>query len=515
MKRSIILALFVAFATNLNLMAQSISLPNPDPSWLMRFYITCIPVEQNNDNAYLLLSARPAATFKPKTYTDYIYIIDKGSLSNSCISMTVSNAHDLLGGISTDRGIALLYSSLNKKGDQAFFTLSNLDGSEKSVTLGNENTISTSANPKYWPSYMTAKSPDGKMLATLMTVTGKDNMLENLFAVVVNDQGEFAWSGPVTPDFGGKTFSLGNPTLDNAGNLYIPAYTCEMNGKNISDVKFMMIKTSENGTESFHENISFGTPQDFTAKVLKDGNVAVAGYYTESMTNTSFKTSGFFFYKFDTRSENITDIKNFGFSENYVEPNAWIRFSNVLGNQQYAIAAKDIFELENGSIALCGEHRLVKSLYDPNMKSYTYQMLTKNILVSTLLPEGEAKFTMVEKQQSASMGTFPKERDWLSHNISYSVFTHHNDMYFMFTEDPKNIPYPGKDVVCTISGLKFKSGKWDNVLMRLTPDQQITQKVITDPNQLLRAVEFFDGEYIYTSGNSQKEFFFSKFPLAD
>ncbi len=513
MKKLLLSAILMAFAVGM--MAQSVSLPNPDPAWLKRFYVSSIPVEQNSGNAYLLLSYRPASTFKPKTYTDYVYFIDKGSLSNQCIEMTVSNAESLLGGISTDRGIALLYNSLNKKGDQAFFTIMNLDGSEKSVTLTHENTVTTSANPRYWPSYMTAKSPDGKLLATLMTVTGKDNQLENLFVVVVNDHGEFAWSGPITPEFNGKTFSLGNFTIDNSGVIYIPAYTCEMKGKNISDVNFMMIKTSESGTESFQDKVSFGVPQNFTAKILKNGNVAVAGYYTESMTNTSLKTNGFFFFKFDTRSEDITEIQHFGFSDNYVEKNAWVRFSTVLGNQQYSITAKDIFELENGSLALCGEHRLVKAIYDPNMKSYSYQMLTKNILVSTLLPNGEAKFTMVEKQQAAGMGSQPQERDWPSHNISYSAFAHHNDLYFMFTDDTKNIPYPGKDVVCTISGFKFKGDKWASVLMRLTPEQEITQRVLTHGDQLLRAVDFFDGEYLYTTGNNQQEFLFSKIPLQE
>jgi hypothetical protein len=50
-------------------------------------------------------------------------------------------------------------------------------------------------------------------------------------------------------------------------------------------------------------------------------------------------------------------------------------------------------------------------------------------------------------------------------------------------------------------------------MMRLTPDQKLTQKVVTDPKQLLRVVEFFDGEHYYTSGIGQKEFFLTKFSL--
>ena len=193
-----------------------------------------------------------------------------------------------------------------------------------------------------------------------------------------------------------------------------------------------------------------------------------------------------------------------------MEKAAWTRFATVLGNQQYSITADDIYELENGSLVLCGEHRFVKAIYDQNMKSWSYQMLTKNILVSTLLPDGSSNFTMVEKQQSVGSSLEPNSDTWLNNGISYTAFAHHNDMYFLFTDDPKNVPYPGKDVVCNVGGFKFKSDKWDNVLMRVTPDQKITQRVVTDPNQLLRAVEFSDDDSFYTTGVGNNDLFMTK-----
>ena len=249
--------------------------------------------------------------------------------------------------------------------------------------------------------------------------------------------------------------------------------------------------------------------------MTSDNNVTVAGYFTESKTNTSTKSSGYFFYKFDTSSESFSDLKSFDFSSNYVEKAAWTRFANVLGNQQYSITADDIYELENGSLVLCGEHRFVKAIYDPNMKSWSYHLLTKNILVSTLLADGSSHFTMVEKQQLAGSSIEPYSFTWYNDAISYTAFAHHNDMYFLFTDDPKNVPYPGKDVVCTVSGFKFKSDKWANVLMRLTPDQKITQRVVTDPNQLLRTVEFNDDENYFTIGISNNELILTKHSIEE
>ena len=147
------------------------------------------------------------------------------------------------------------------------------------------------------------------------------------------------------------------------------------------------------------------------------------------------------------------------------------------------------------------------------MNSTTYQMLTKNILVSTLHPDGSASFTMIEKQQSSAQNVPPFD-DWRPNCISYTAFAHHNDMYFLFSEDPKNIPYPGKGTVCAPGGLSYKDS-WTNVLMRLTPDQEITQREIKDPKQLLRCVDFVDDEYFFASGIGKSDLFLSKYKIEE
>jgi hypothetical protein len=508
MKKSVLFFLFVAFAANL--MAQSVVLSEPySNTWARRSFIFGTPIGQDAEQVYYYLNTG----HDKKNLTDHIYVLDKNSMDKSDIAVTVDKDHNLLGGLVSDNNIVLLYYILNKKGDQVTFSILSLDKSDNSATLTDNNSVTTSANSKFWPDYKTAKSPDGKLLAALVTVTGKNSQLENLFAMVVNDEGEFVWSGQITPDFGGKTFSLGNMVVDNSGNIYLPAYTCQMTGKNISNVKFLMIRANGDGTNSFSDGVDFGTPQNFTAKVLKDGNIAVAGYFTESMTNTATNSSGYFIYKFDNSSENITDMRHYDFSDSYVEKAAWARFATVLGNQQYSINADDIFELDNGSLVLCGEHKFTKEIYDAQMHSYSYQILTKNILVSTFLPDGSANFMMIEKQQGYGVGRFPY-KDWRVYNISYTAFAHHNDMYFMFNDDIKNIPYPGKDVLCSPSALKFKDNN-RSVLMRLTPDQNLTQRVLPDPKQLLRGVEFTDSDSFYASGFGTSQVLMTKFAIEE
>ena len=512
MKKITLMTVFMVMIASL--MAQSVAFPTPYKNlWIYRPAIYTTPVGQDDENNYFFVHERAVATFKPKTYTDHLYIVNKNSMQKGDVAITVANKYSFLGGVNGENSVYALYQSLSSKGDKIVFTIADLGKKPRTMTLNEDNSITTTANPKFWPSFETATSPDGKLLAVLAVVTGKDSRLENLFALVMNNEGEFVWSGEVEPDFGGKTFSLGNLSVDNNGTVYIPAYTCIVSGKNVSNVQFMMLRANADGSNSFSEDVTFGTPQNFTSKVLSNGEVAVAGYYTDSKTTTATQTSGYYFYRFDPKSENITDIKSFEFKDGYVEKQAWARFANVLGNQQYSVSADNIFELEDGSLVLCGEHRFVKSIYDQQMHSTTYQMLTKNILVSTLHPDGSATFTMIEKQQSSAQGVPPTD-DWRPNCISYTAFAHHNDMYFLFSEDPKNIPYPGKGTVCAPGGLSYKDS-WTNVLMRLTPDQEITQREIKDSKQLLRCVDFVDDEYFFASGIGKSDLFLSKYKIEE
>lgn len=512
MKKLLLSAIFMAFAVCM--MAQSVVLCEPFSNcWLRRATIIGTPIGQDDESLYYYLSPRHSDSFKPKTWTEHVFIIDKNTMARTDIPVTTPNTHTMLDAILSENGVVALYQSFSKKGEQAIFSIASIDKDVKQVTLDNATTLTVSINPKYWPEFKTAKSPDGKLLAVLVMVTGKDSQLESLSALVVNNQGEVVWSGPVTPEFGGKSFSLGNFMMDNNGVLYLPAYTCQMSDKVASNVSFLMTKTTEDGTETYTEAVKFGMPQNFTAKVLKDGNIAVAGYYTESMTNTATQTSGYYFYKFDTKSENITDLINYPFASDYVEKTAWARFSSVLGNQQYSISAGDIFELANGSLVLCGEHRFIKEIYDGNTHSYSYQMLTKNILVSTLKPDGTSNFTMVEKQQMSSKSTFPDD-DWRPVCVSYTAFAHGDDMYFLFNDDTKNIPYPGKDVVCTFAGFGI-ANNWKSVMMHLTPNQELTQRVFPETKQLLRNVDFTDGDHFYASGIRGGEVYMTKYAIEE
>ena len=513
MKKFYVLAVLTVLVISLS--AQSVVLSEPYKNlWAYRPTLNTTPIGQDDTYNYYFVHDRSVQGFKPKNYTDHLYIVNKKSMQKAAdVAVTVSNKHGFLGGVNSDKDVYGLYESLPGKGEMILFTIVDLGKKSRSFTLTDDISVSTAANPKFWPEFKTAKSPDGKLLAALAVVTGKDSRLENLFAVVINDQGEFVWSGEINPQFGGKTFSLGNLAVDNEGNVYLPTYTCQVSGKTISNVQFMMVRANANGSASFTEDVTFGTPQNFTSKVLANGEVAVAGYYTDSKTTTATQTSGYYFYRFDTKSESIADIQSFEFSDGYVEKTVWARFSNELGNQQYSVSADNIFELEDGSLVLCGEHRFVKSVYNQQMNSTTYQMLTKNILVSTLRPDGSASFTMIEKQQSSAQYAVPGD-DWRPNCISYTAFPYHNDMYFLFSDDPKNIPYPGKGVVCAPGGLSYKDS-WTNVLMRLTPDQKITQRVIDDPKQLLRSVDFVDDECFVATGIGKSELFLNKYMIEE
>ena len=505
-KIAIILCLFLSI---LNLQAQKTMLSKPVSNmWLMRLNIMGTPVGQDADHNYFYV----AVPSRSKTNIEHIYVVDKNTMKFEDMSVSLSGMHTLLGALSTDDQLVALYRSANKKGDMISFSIATFDKKESAVSVTDINSVSTAANSHYWPSYKTAKSPNGKLMAALIMVTGKNSMLENLHAVVINDEGEFVWNGAVKPQFKGQSFSLGNLSVDNDGNIYVPAYTCNVKGNKVSDVQFQVIKTNSSGSETFTADATFGKPQNFTGKVLANGDLAIAGFFTDTYQNTMTQSNGYFFYRFDTKSETFSEAKSFDFSSNYAQKNAPARLARVLANQQYSITADDIYELDNGSIALCGEHHFVKEIYDMNTHTTTYQLLTKNILIATLKADGTSAFSMIEKQQIGGNSIIPE--NWKNNNISYSAFCHKNNLYFLFNDDPKNVPYPGNGNVCNMGGLKINTDA-KCVLMTLTPDQEISQRVLSNGDQVMRGIEFVDDENIYVSGLSKNGFFLNKFSIEE
>ena len=505
-KTTILLCLILAL---LNLQAQKTMLSKPVSNmWLMRPMIVGTPIGQDADHNYFYVGV-PS---KSKTNTNHIYVVDKNTMKFEDITVSLSGMHTLLGALNTDDQIVALYRSTNKKGDLVTFSIAAFEKKDQAVSVTDINSVNTTANSHFWPSYKTATSPNGKLMAALVMVTGKNSMLENIHAVVINDEGKFVWNGPVKPQFKGQSFSLGNLSVDNDGNIYVPAYTCNVKGNKVSDVQFLVIRANSSGSETFTADATFGKPQNFTGKVLSNGDLAIAGFFTDTYQNTMTQSNGYFFYRFDTKSETFSEAKSFDFSSNYAQKNAPARLARVLANQQYSITADDIYELENGSLALCGEHHFVKEVYDMNTHSTTYQLLTKNILIATLKTDGTSAFSMIEKQQIGGGSSVPQ--DWKLHNISYSAFTHKSNLYFLFNDDSKNIPYPGNGTVCNMGGLKMNTSD-KCVLMTLTPDQEITQRVLPNGDQVMRGIEFADDENFYVSGISKNGFYLNKFSIEE
>ncbi len=493
--------------------AQSSVVSKPFSSmWIKRSGFYSNAIGQSDNSAYIMTSYRDKGSLKkPKSFTDHLYTIDKSTLHATDMTVTVPGMHDFLGAVDGDNNIVTLYLSTTKKGDFITFTIGDIDKKESAVSISDETSVTFPANPSFWPEYITSKSPDGKLLAAIAVITGKKGVLENIHAVVVNDKGEFEWSGSIAPDFGGSSFGISNFAVDNDGYIYLPAYTCSVKGDKVSDVEFQVSKIRGKENQTFNAGVTFGKPQNFTTKIMSDGNVVVGGYFTKTFKNTMTQTDGYFFYNFNTKTNKFTYCNAYDFSENYAQKKAPWRLSSVLANQQYSIKADDIYELADGSLVLCGEHRFIKQIRDMQTNTITYDLLTKNILISTMRPDGSSAFSMIQKQQSAKLGFIPS--DWKMMNISYSAFAHGNDMYFVFNEHKKNIPYPGDGVVFGMFGLIYnKPG--EIVLMKLTPDQEVTQTILPDnKEQLIREVVFTDGDAFYATGITKDGFTINKFKL--
>lgn len=514
MKKSFLILCTLLLA--LNIQAQEATLiPKPVSNmWLMRPLIKNVPISQDGNNAYLYMHTDNASPLSKKPYTDHVYTFNN-ALENQDMLINVPYNHFLLGALDGGDKLVFLYQSLNSKGDMVTFTVSETNKQTKNHTITDDKIVTTNVNKKFWPSYQTATSPNGKLLAALVLVTGKKGFLENLFAIVVNDEGKIVWSNPIELNFNNLediTFSIEGMTVSNYGTVYLAINTCYEKNERISDMKFNLVQVSAEGTKMHTENVEFGKLQHSTIKELSNGDIFCAGFFSDSYKNTMDKSTGHFFYRFDPKKEFFTDQKHYDFGEKYRERSTSALMANKLANQQYAISADYIFELANGDVALCGEHQFIKAIYDGNTNSWSYSMLTKNILVPTYHSDGNADFSMIEKQQIAGGSSVPK--DWKTHNVSYSAFVKGNDIHFVFNDDPRNVPYPGDGVVCGMNGLVMNNAT-KTVMMTLSPDQSIAQRILPFDDQIFRAVEFSNEKQFITSGISKKGLIISKFRIEE
>ena len=65
-----------------------------------------------------------------------------------------------------------------------------------------------------------------------------------------------------------------------------------------------------------------------------------------------------------------------------------------------------------------------------------------------------------------------------------------------------------------MGGLKMNTSD-KCVLMTLTPDQEITQRVLPNGDQVMRGIEFADDENFYVSGISKNGFYLNKFSIEE
>ena len=146
MKKLLLSAIFMAFAVCM--MAQSVVLCEPFSNcWLRRATIIGTPIGQDDESLYYYLSPRHSDSFKPKTWTEHVFIIDKNTMARTDIPVTTPNTHTMLDAILSENGVIALYQSFSKKGEQAIFSIASIDKDVKQVTLDNATTVTVSINP--------------------------------------------------------------------------------------------------------------------------------------------------------------------------------------------------------------------------------------------------------------------------------------------------------------------------------------------------------------------------------
>lgn len=341
-------------------------------------------------------------------------------------------------------------------------------------------------------------------------ILDKKSSFKNLYMVVMDNSGQVLWQKEVNPSFSGPDFSIEDFQVDNQGNVYMPAYSLVAKGARSNSEFFHLIQVTAEDMSMNTEPVSYGFIHSLKAKVLKTGEVMVAGYYADNAKSTS-NDNGFLFYRFNPTTSTYSMNKNVDFGPGYKEHYALAVSTNKLGNQQYYITCEYLFELDNGNVVLCGEQKYIKQIQNYNGQTIGWIFLTGDILTSTITPDGTSQFQLITKCQAANMMHCPG--DFHDAFVSYTAFQHQNEVSFLYNEDKDNVPYPGKRQVCTFR-LPLMGKGFRGVATTLSENGEISQKTLLsseNTGQLLNRLLFSDSKAYYFTSSAKKSMFVNKF----
>ncbi len=519
MKKKLFLCV-LASLTFISVMGQSQTFPidlqveKAMHSYSYRF----ITMEQDADNYYLYRSSflkdvNPFFARIPKYITnDYIYFIDK--MNNRCTKIEVITPEDyrFYDCFENEDEIIGIYAIENDKKKEFTIEMNSYDKGSRSFQWKSRE-IATYKYEKRDDSYLTtAISPDKSKIVIVYMQVNKKNLFKGAAVMTFNNRGELLWENHLDLEFKNKTFAIEDCAIDNQGSVYVPIISYVEDKKSRTDEQLHLYQVTENNSVEAVEDISFGFIDELKLKILKNGNIFIGGYYKTGL-RLQDNEAGYFGAFFDVKTENFSNLVNTKFPSSYQEKRVIFggNLTPKLDNQQHQVKCREIFELDNGKIALIGEQRKFYISYGTNNSPTQYYYYAKNIIYNLFSPDGDAEeFKMIEKAQLTRTLFYT---DYFEKTfVSFDAFQKGNDIYFVFNDNLEN--YTGKQDKVFRNSWK----KSCTMLVKINENGDEERKMLLNSKTQKKMFEkllFVDGNDLIIHASNKKNMEFSRVLFED
>lgn len=398
-------------------------------------YLAAGQIESADGHLYLYYTDNTVWSSSKPVY-DVLYCVSLEDYSVSEIQLQHLNSYNFVTMYEDGDNIYALYSEWQNKTKTYTMYMNTIEKSAKQAKWHPQEIISVTTEKRDGLYLQHAVSPDNSKMAFCLLAASKKNDFKGSVAKAFGEGGEQIWENNLDFNFANKTFSIMDFMVDNDGVAYaaICSYANATKSSREDETLHFVVMTDDN-TLSVDERIDFGYLSSSVMKMLKNGKVALGGYYHEELTKNE---AGTYMAIFDPRREEIS-VDKMEFPKDYYAEKAML---GIPAASHYATRAQFVEEYEDGSLLLLGEMRTMIA-YTDNRGMTTYKYFARNIPVVYADANGKINdFAVIKKNQYASSGT-PQNTLWLrGQGFSYMPVMHNNKVYLFYCDAMEN--YLGK-----------------------------------------------------------------------
>ena len=394
-------------------------------------------VIEDSGDSYYIFNAGYYPLSEKKMVDDYVYVMDKKTHAISEIHLQRLSYCTFLCMYEDQSDIIAIYEAWNRKSKTYSLIMNKIDKSQSAASWNPQEIFTVSVPTKNDVHVKYAISPDYSHVAFLIYALDNGRLVKSEVSVW-GEHGEKQGEDPLETDFVNQTIQILDLLVDNGGMVYSAIISYDNRTADSRENETLHLwMMSDNTIRVLDETVDFGYVTSAKLKLLRNGNMAIGGYFTERLSKPE---AGAYMA--------IVDMKNEDISTNTMPfPSDYYGNSDVydLHDTCYSTEIQYVEEFSDGSLLLLGEMRAKRLVLFTDGGSY-YRHYARHIPVFYTDVQGTLNdFALIKKNQYANNGDVEPSYWLRGQGYSYFAKMFQDKVYLFFSDALDN--YKGKSDV--------------------------------------------------------------------